>query len=241
MVWSHFFELLMIIGNPVVLVPYTCGFMNGPILYIVTTQIALVFIFAGFCIFVVKNIATFLSLLNRFLFTFYPYLRKYLDNKYCFMGIMTFSCSLFAYLGSIMLTAGITFDSVRANAVLETGDALAKYFENPSFIFARSLGQKIRVQFVVLMFIALVVSLAFLCSVAIFIRNVFIKRKTAKTVNQLMMSLLLMTLVQFLTNVVFLVLPIIVVLAAVGFQIKNKVNIANALISMCVSLSKILC
>uniref|UniRef100_A0A7E4ZSP1 G-protein coupled receptors family 1 profile domain-containing protein n=1 Tax=Panagrellus redivivus TaxID=6233 RepID=A0A7E4ZSP1_PANRE len=68
--------------------------------------------------------------------------------------------------------------------------------------------------------------------IALFIRSLLKHRKTTKTVSHLTTSLLLMTLVQLLTNVIFLILPISVVLAAAGFSIEGSANLANALVSM---------
>uniref|UniRef100_A0A7E4VEC3 G_PROTEIN_RECEP_F1_2 domain-containing protein n=1 Tax=Panagrellus redivivus TaxID=6233 RepID=A0A7E4VEC3_PANRE len=68
--------------------------------------------------------------------------------------------------------------------------------------------------------------------VAVFIKSLMKHRKTAKTVSHLTTSLLLMTLIQLLTNVIFLIMPMSVVLASAGFFIEGSANLANTLVSM---------
>uniref|UniRef100_A0A7E4VD59 Serpentine Receptor, class J n=1 Tax=Panagrellus redivivus TaxID=6233 RepID=A0A7E4VD59_PANRE len=233
MIWSHLFEVIMMISNPVVILPYGCGFVSGIIdNFLMTTEVALAHIAIGFFIAAAKFVSTILSATNRFLFTFKPNLRKYIDNKY-FYTVLVFAFAVFlAIVVRYLYTSEATYSSIRERARQETGNVLVKYFDKPTFIYARNMGEKIQSSYIFLLIYCNLYSLFMICIIAWFIRMVLKLRKTAKTVSQATISLLLMTLIQLLTNVIFLIMPMSVVLASAGFFIEGSANMANALVSM---------
>uniref|UniRef100_A0A7E4WE37 7TM_GPCR_Srx domain-containing protein n=1 Tax=Panagrellus redivivus TaxID=6233 RepID=A0A7E4WE37_PANRE len=146
-VWSHAFELIMVLGNPVVLSPYTAGFMGGIFQSIATYSTAVFLVAVGFIIFTNNIVATILSLLNRYIFMFYPGSRRYLENKCTFGTIIVFLSTIYGLIITSVARSKRDYSVVRQYAIDEGNMALQEFFYEPSFLYVRDKGTNIRSPF----------------------------------------------------------------------------------------------
>uniref|UniRef100_A0A7E4V0L1 Serpentine receptor class gamma n=1 Tax=Panagrellus redivivus TaxID=6233 RepID=A0A7E4V0L1_PANRE len=94
-IWAQIFEVLMVVLNSVFLNPYMAGYLGGILRH--AANYALTSTFNAVCFsLLVNNISgVVLALLNRYIFTFHPEFRKYLENKYTITAIVTFHAFLY--------------------------------------------------------------------------------------------------------------------------------------------------
>uniref|UniRef100_A0A7E4ZSE9 Serpentine Receptor, class J n=1 Tax=Panagrellus redivivus TaxID=6233 RepID=A0A7E4ZSE9_PANRE len=231
-IWAQLFEVLMILLNPVFLTPYFAGYMGG--IFRNTAGYAATSAVSALCFSLFFNniLGTILSLVNRYILTFHPEWRKYLENKITISVIVAFHVFMYAMDVYFYFTAPENSDVGRNMAINETKNALKKYYNEPTFIYSSEQGGEARKIWIILFAIVFGLSFILLTSAAIFIRNVLVFRRKKGVVSRTSFYLLISAVVQVVLCVVFLFIPIGWLALAYALNIQNRANLTNGLIML---------
>uniref|UniRef100_A0A7E4ZSU4 G_PROTEIN_RECEP_F1_2 domain-containing protein n=1 Tax=Panagrellus redivivus TaxID=6233 RepID=A0A7E4ZSU4_PANRE len=167
-----------------------------------------------------------LSLVHRFVFTFHPNIRKYMENKYTLIGIIIFYLICYITIAFGLWATGSTYYGIRDAAFIASNGALQPFFIESSFVYAIDNTGIVRVFLYIVTAMLMIVSLILLLSIAWFFYSVFMNRKTA-IVSRTARSLIASSLILCFLCVMFLLVPIFCLVFFWTFRLKGTANIMN--------------
>uniref|UniRef100_A0A7E4VDX0 Serpentine Receptor, class T n=1 Tax=Panagrellus redivivus TaxID=6233 RepID=A0A7E4VDX0_PANRE len=231
-IWAQIYEILMITLNPVFLTPYFAGYMGG--IFRKSAGYAATSAMNALCfsLFLNNVVGVILSLVNRYILTFHPDWRKYLENKYTISLIVTFHISIYALDVACYFMALSDSEVIRTVAINETGTALQKYYNESTFIYFSLYGGFSRRLSLFFFVVICGLSGILLTSVAVFIKNVFFFRKTKGVISKTSQYLLISAFVQIVMCVLFLSVPFGWLVIALAFNIQDSANVTNGFIML---------
>uniref|UniRef100_A0A7E4V7C1 G_PROTEIN_RECEP_F1_2 domain-containing protein n=1 Tax=Panagrellus redivivus TaxID=6233 RepID=A0A7E4V7C1_PANRE len=224
-IWAQMLEIFMLVFNPVFLSPHIAGYMSGFLQNIGSYECTVAAATLCFLLYINTVAGITLSLINRYIFTFFPQHRKLLENKYTLMGLALFH--IVFYILDILIFVSLATDSetIRIYAKNETAGGLDSFYAEPSLIYVSEYGGKTRLlcQYIFGVLVILVTILT--ASVSIFVLNVVIKRKKTSIATLTAKSLVLSSIVQAVLCIVMVYTPMLLVMFAWGYNAPNSANI----------------
>uniref|UniRef100_A0A7E4VCM9 G_PROTEIN_RECEP_F1_2 domain-containing protein n=1 Tax=Panagrellus redivivus TaxID=6233 RepID=A0A7E4VCM9_PANRE len=198
-----------------------------------TSYLLLFLAFAG-CMHIFFGI--FLSLFNRFVFLFRPHLKEKLHNKYTLSIIVLIhvACDALMVWGaesSVDLHRYTTYTSIDELMLNETGHTFDKWLETGDrFLYVSEFEGRLRAFSFIILCVLIVIFFTLIGIVIWFTVNVFVFKRTSKTMSSNSADLLMTVLVQTGSCLFFVFIPAIVMLACWTFAIDGSGNAVNVLL-----------
>uniref|UniRef100_A0A7E5A1P3 Serpentine Receptor, class T n=1 Tax=Panagrellus redivivus TaxID=6233 RepID=A0A7E5A1P3_PANRE len=230
-IWAQFLEIIMLIFNPVFLSPYIAGYMEGILHNVASYECSVVATTLSFIVYVNTAIGVTVSLVNRYIFTFFPQYRPLLENKITIICLVLFQLAVHSVTIFLFVSTASDADTNRNYAKKETHTALEQYYLQPGFIYLSEYGTVTR-SLNKFMFGGLVVISSILAaSVILFIKNV-IKQKKTSIISKTAKSLIVSSIMQAILCICMLYTPMLLILGTWGFNIRNSSNIVNIFVTL---------
>uniref|UniRef100_A0A7E4UVD9 G-protein coupled receptors family 1 profile domain-containing protein n=1 Tax=Panagrellus redivivus TaxID=6233 RepID=A0A7E4UVD9_PANRE len=209
--------------------PVIAAYQSGLLRDVASPQLTTIISIFAYVFFINTAFGVFLSLCNRFIFTFHPNLKPYLHNKYTFAGIVILHFVMYSVVSVILSYTMNDADGMRALSLSESGNALRPFFNESSLIQVSEFGGWTRCAIKVFFSVICIFNSILIGCVTLFIYNVCVYKQTSKTVSQNSFSLIISSLVQSLLCVVLLFIPAGALTFCWGFEVQNSANVMNAL------------
>uniref|UniRef100_A0A7E4WCR0 Polyprotein allergen nematode domain-containing protein n=1 Tax=Panagrellus redivivus TaxID=6233 RepID=A0A7E4WCR0_PANRE len=229
--WAQLFEIVVILTNPIPCAPYTAVLMGGIFREVMTYEAAVGCACLFLCLYINVITSIFNSLVNRFIFTFRPHWRKYVENKFTISGIVLSHFAAYAGVSFIFITTSTSYSDTRQLAFKETGNVFTELFQYPGFVYVPSSNKQTEVIILVYFFIVLAFAVALLITIVIFFKNIR-AFKTTDIVSKTVKSMVISTLVQAFLCVLFVFTPVLFMLYALAFKVPHSANTLNILFTM---------
>uniref|UniRef100_A0A7E5A0N0 Serpentine receptor class gamma n=1 Tax=Panagrellus redivivus TaxID=6233 RepID=A0A7E5A0N0_PANRE len=212
--------------------PYVAGFTSGIFRNIMDTKHYYFLSFAAAAMCAHSMTAICMSLFNRFVFLFRPHLKERLHNKLTLSLIVLTHLIAYGFYASTSFQIFMDHETMEQLVRNDTGNTLDKWLQEKSFTYIPEYDGSSRtfaffaLCFFLTMFFLLVGILIW------FIVNVFIFKKTSKTLNELSAYLLITVLAQTGSCLAFFFIPAIIIVYCWTFAIDNSTNFVNAVLQL---------
>uniref|UniRef100_A0A7E4USR7 Sodium/hydrogen exchanger n=1 Tax=Panagrellus redivivus TaxID=6233 RepID=A0A7E4USR7_PANRE len=137
--WAQLHEYQFMLTCPVYLSPYMSGFMGGFFRPYGTSEATTIFAILGICFRAGTCTGVFMSLANRFIFTFHENLKRYIHNKTTFIVVILMHVTSYTVCSTVLLYLMHDNATIRLIAANETHGALNKYFNESSLMYIPEL------------------------------------------------------------------------------------------------------